>query len=138
MNPSMFSLEDKVALITGGSRGIGRASALALADAGATVVVSDHTRETAARELVPAVIEVLAAAEATLSGLEDWHAGPIETALRGEAEGLGLKAGPTFQPVRVATSGKRVSPPLFESLEILGRETSLARLSAARRILEDE
>ena len=45
MNLSMFSLEGKVALVTGGSRGIGRASALALADAGAAVVVSSRKIE---------------------------------------------------------------------------------------------
>ena len=47
-------------------------------------------------------------------------------------EGMGLKPRNAFGPVRVAVTGSRVSPPLFESLELLGRERSLARLEAAR------
>ena len=46
-------------------------------------------------------------------------------------EGLGLKPRLAFGPVRVAVTGSRISPPLFESLELLGRERSLARLRAA-------
>ena len=46
-------------------------------------------------------------------------------------EGLGLKPRNAFGPVRVAVTGRRVSPPLFESLELLGRERSLARLQSA-------
>jgi len=55
----------------------------------------------------------------------------IEAALRGEAEKLGIKAGQMFHPIRVAISGRKVSPPLFESLEVLGKETSLARIDEA-------
>jgi glutamyl-tRNA synthetase len=47
-------------------------------------------------------------------------------------EGLGLKPKLAFGPVRVAATGRRISPPLFESLELLGRESSLARIEAAR------
>ena len=46
-------------------------------------------------------------------------------------EDMGLKPRVAFGPVRVAVTGKRVSPPLFESLELLGRERSLARLQSA-------
>ena len=46
-------------------------------------------------------------------------------------EGLELKPRNAFGPVRVAVTGRKVSPPLFESLELLGRERSLARLSSA-------
>ena len=46
-------------------------------------------------------------------------------------QGLGLKPKVAFGPVRVAVSGRRVSPPLFESLEILGRDRTLARLRSA-------
>jgi glutamyl-tRNA synthetase len=45
---------------------------------------------------------------------------------------MGLKPRNAFGPVRIAVTGSRVSPPLFESLELLGRERSLARLEAAR------
>ncbi len=57
----------------------------------------------------------------------------IEAALRAAlVEGLGLKPRQAFGPVRVAVSGRTVSPPLYESMELLGRERTLARLAAAR------
>jgi glutamyl-tRNA synthetase len=63
--------------------------------------------------------------------LEDFTAEPIEAALR-EAivEGLDIKPRLAFGPVRTAVSGERISPPLFESLEILGKESSLNRIKA--------
>ncbi|MDI3330489.1 MAG: glutamate--tRNA ligase [Micrococcus sp.] len=73
----------------------------------------------------------LAAARRGLAGIEDgdWTTEAIEAALRGELiDGLGLKPRQAFGPVRTAVSGKKVSPPLFESLEILGRDSALARL----------
>jgi glutamyl-tRNA synthetase len=77
--------------------------------------------------------EVVAGSYDALAGLRDWSAASIEAALR-EAlvEQRGLKPRVAFGPVRVAVTGSRVSPPLFESLELLGRERSLARLEAAR------
>jgi glutamyl-tRNA synthetase len=76
---------------------------------------------------------VIDASVTALEALDDWSAEPIEHALRGALiEGLGLKPKVAFGPVRVAVTGRRVSPPLFESLEILGRETTLERLAAAR------
>lgn len=75
---------------------------------------------------------VIEAAIASLESVDEWRAEPIEAALRaGLIDGLGLKPKVAFGPVRVAVSGRRVSPPLFESLEILGRETTLARLRSA-------
>ncbi len=57
---------------------------------------------------------------------------PIEAALRAALiEGLGLKPKLAFGPVRVAVTGRRISPPLFESIELLGKERTLARLQAA-------
>jgi glutamyl-tRNA synthetase len=50
-------------------------------------------------------------------------------------DGLGIKPKNAFGPVRVAVTGRRVSPPLFESLELLGRETTLRRLSAATELV---
>ncbi len=55
----------------------------------------------------------------------------LEAALRGEAEALAVKAGEMFQPIRVAVSGRKVSPPLFETLEVLGRPTCLKRIEQA-------
>jgi glutamyl-tRNA synthetase len=76
---------------------------------------------------------VLAASLDALTGLADWAAEPIEQALRGALiEGLGLKPKVAFGAVRIAVTGRRVSPPLFESMEILGREETLRRLQAAR------
>ena len=72
---------------------------------------------------------VLAAAGETLAGVEPWEAEPLEAALRGLADRLELSPRKAFQPIRVAVTGSRVSPGLFESLELLGRERSLARLA---------
>jgi glutamyl-tRNA synthetase len=55
----------------------------------------------------------------------------LEAALRGAAEALGLKAGSMFQPVRVAACGRKAAPPLFETLEVLGREVCLGRIDRA-------
>ncbi len=74
---------------------------------------------------------VVAAAREALAGLEPFTAEAIEAALRGVLEQLGLKPRQGFQPIRVAVTGSRISPGLFESIELLGRETTLARLSAA-------
>jgi glutamyl-tRNA synthetase len=76
--------------------------------------------------------QVVTAARDALAGLERWSTAAIEEALRAAlVEGLGLKPRNAFGPVRVAITGRRVSPPLFESMELLGREASLERLDAA-------
>jgi glutamyl-tRNA synthetase len=74
--------------------------------------------------------EMLAAARTALAGVEPFAAEPIEAALRGAAERLELSPRKAFQAVRVAVSGSRVSPSLFESLELLGKEETLARLAS--------
>ena len=74
---------------------------------------------------------VLQAAHAALTTLEPFTHEAIETALRTAlVDGLGLKPKVAFGPVRVAVSGHRISPPLFESIELLGRERTLRRLQA--------
>lgn len=75
--------------------------------------------------------DYMRAAEESLSGLEKWTATEIESALRLLASERELKPKQAFQPIRAAVTGTLVSPPLFESLEILGREETLARLSSA-------
>jgi glutamyl-tRNA synthetase len=75
--------------------------------------------------------EVVAAAREALAGLEPFTANAIEASLRGVVEQLGLKPRQGFQPIRLAVTGSNVSPGLFESIELLGRETTLARLTAA-------
>jgi glutamyl-tRNA synthetase len=81
--------------------------------------------------------DVLAAAAETLAGVEPWEAGRIEVALRGLAERLELSPRKAFQPIRVAVTGSRVSPGLFESLELLGKERSLARLALREHPAEE-
>ena len=83
-------------------------------------------------EIDEAGLEVVQAAYDALSGLETWSTAAIEEALRQAlVEGLGLKPRLAFGPVRIAVTGRRISPPLFESLELLGRDRSLARLRGA-------
>jgi glutamyl-tRNA synthetase len=77
------------------------------------------------------VAESLAAlqrARVTLAGLPDFTGESVETALRALAEDLGLKVGQLLGSIRVAVSGKKVAPPLFETLAILGREKTLVRI----------
>jgi glutamyl-tRNA synthetase len=76
--------------------------------------------------------ETLAAAEEALAGVEPFAAAGIEQALRELAERLGQKPRDVFAPIRLAVTGSKVSPGLFESLELLGRAESLRRLAAAR------
>ncbi|MGY1700045.1 glutamate--tRNA ligase [Geodermatophilus sp. SYSU D00766] len=87
----------------------------------------------AAKNLRPEDGEVLDAAAAALRGLEEWTTPRIEQALK-EAlvEGLGRKPRQAFGPVRVALSGRTVSPPLYESIELLGRDRTVGRLESAR------
>ncbi|WP_243057215.1 glutamate--tRNA ligase [Nocardioides sp. SR21] len=69
---------------------------------------------------------------AKLETLEEWSTGAIQEALQAElVDAMGLKPRNAFGPVRVAVTGRRVSPPLFESMELLGRERSLGRLQSA-------
>jgi glutamyl-tRNA synthetase len=88
--------------------------------------------EDAERVLTPDARPVLQAAEGALATVEPWSHEAIEAALKDTLiEGLGLKPRVAFAPVRVAVTGKRVSPPLYESIELLGRERTLHRLAAA-------
>jgi glutamyl-tRNA synthetase len=86
-----------------------------------------------ARALGPDAAPVLQAARDALAGVEPWTHEAIEAALRAAlVDGLGLKASKVFGgAVRVAVSGRRVGPPLFESIELLGRDRTLARLAQA-------
>ena len=71
---------------------------------------------------------MLAAAAEALEQVEPFTAEPIEAALKELCERLGLKPRQAFQPIRVAVTGSKVSPGLYESLELLGRDEALARL----------
>lgn len=87
----------------------------------------------AAKELGADAGPALDAALAALDGMVDWTTASIEAALKAALiEDLGLKPRKAFGPIRVAATGTTISPPLFESLELLGRDRSLLRLGAAR------
>ena len=77
----------------------------------------------------------LAALDAAFSALADFDAVSTEAALRGVAETRGVKAGLLIHAVRVAVTGKAVSPGLFEVLALAGRARVHARLAAARRLV---
>lgn len=86
----------------------------------------------AAKQLTPAQAGTVKAAVAALEPVTDWTATVLEGELRAAlVDGLGLKPKHAFGPVRVAVTGRRVSPPLFESLELLGRDRTLTRLRDA-------
>jgi glutamyl-tRNA synthetase len=74
---------------------------------------------------------VSGAAREALEPVEPWSAEAIEEALRAFAEAKGLKPREAFAPIRLAITGAKISPGLFESLELLGKGESLARLAAA-------
>ena len=95
-------------------------------------------QDDAAKVLGPEARPVLEAAIAELSDLPSWGHEEIQAALRSAlVEGLGLKPKVAFGAVRVAVTGRRVSPPLFESMELLGRDRSLDRLRAALAIADE-
>jgi glutamyl-tRNA synthetase len=86
----------------------------------------------AAKQLGPEQLPTVQAALTALEPLPEWTTAAIEEALRSSlVDGLGLKPKHAFGPIRVAVTGRTVSPPLFESLELLGRERTLARLAVA-------
>jgi glutamyl-tRNA synthetase len=86
----------------------------------------------AAKVLTEEARPALQAAHDALESLADFDTPSIEAALRAAlVDGLGLKPKVAFGPVRVAVTGRRISPPLFESIELLGRDRTLARLRAA-------
>jgi len=87
-------------------------------------------------ELVPQkgdaamALKVLERATQVLANVEFKH-DPLDQALRGAAQELGVKAGQMFQPIRVAVCGRKNAPPLFETLEVLGRDVTLTRIAQA-------
>jgi glutamyl-tRNA synthetase len=76
-------------------------------------------------------VDLLRAAHDRLASVDPWDASVIDETLRALADELGQKPRQAFQPIRLAVTGSKISPGLFESLELLGKEESLKRLSAA-------
>jgi len=64
-----------------------------------------------------------------------WTDADLEAPMRALADGLGLKAGQFFGLLRAAVTGQTVSPPLFECMELIGRETTLSRLAQAESLI---
>jgi glutamyl-tRNA synthetase len=81
---------------------------------------------------------LLGAAGEALGALPAWEAAAMEAALRAVAERQGVGAGKLFQPLRVALTGVAATPGIFDVLELLGRERSLARIADARTRLAVE
>jgi glutamyl-tRNA synthetase len=80
-------------------------------------------------------LKVLQKAREVLANVEvEFKHDPLDQALRAAAQELGVKAGQMFQPIRVAVCGRKNAPPLFETLEVLGRETTLARIKRAAQL----
>jgi glutamyl-tRNA synthetase len=77
---------------------------------------------------------IVDAASSALGAVEPWTASEIEAALKQLCEELGEKPRTVYLPIRVAVTGSRVSPGLYESLELLGKQTSLSRLRAAAEV----
>ncbi len=79
-------------------------------------------------------LKVLQRANEVLANVEFKH-DPLDQSLRTAAQELGIKAGQMFQPIRVAVCGRKNAPPLFETLEVLGREATLARIEQASKLI---
>ncbi len=75
-------------------------------------------------------LKVLTGAREILAQTEFKH-DPLDQALRAAAQQMGIKAGQMFQPIRVAVCGRKNAPPLFETLAVLGRDTTLERIDEA-------
>jgi len=79
-------------------------------------------------------LKVLQKAQSVLADVEFKH-DPLDHALRAAAQELGVKAGQMFQPIRVAVCGRKNAPGLFETLEVLGKESTLSRIGNAIQLL---
>ncbi len=82
--------------------------------------------------------EVLEAATGRFRALEDWHAASIHSVIHDIAEKMGMGLGKVAQPIRVALAGEPVSPPIDQTLSILGRQETLERLSGAIKFIEQQ
>ena len=136
------SLTDAEAAIVSGAAGMLQPRLVLLSDAldqltfaltpDADLVIEDDAHA----QLTDAAPLAMDAALPVLEALGDFTHDAIEEALRSAlVEGMSLKPRVAFAPLRVAITGRRVSPPLFESMELLGKESVLARLSALRATL---
>ena len=91
----------------------------------------DKSGEAGRKLLTATTIPRLAALRAALAGLEDWRVAPLEAAARQIAETDAVKLGDVAQPLRAALTGSNVSPPIFEVMQVLGRDETLGRIADA-------
>jgi glutamyl-tRNA synthetase len=91
----------------------------------------DYEEKSARKHLTPETAPVLEQSKTALRALIDWNPVPIHQAIQAQAEAGGLGLGKVAQPLRVAVSGGSVSPPIDQTLAILGRDETLARLERA-------
>ena len=80
----------------------------------------------------------LSTAKEVLAAVPVFDHGTLESTLRAAANELKLRPGQMFQPIRVAVCGRKNTPPLFETLEVLGRDTVLTRLDSALGIINEQ
>lgn len=100
--------------------------------------VTPEPKQLVAKKQTPeASLRALEHVHRQLAALAEWELAPIEACLRGIAVELGWKAGQLFMPIRVAITGKTATPPLFETMEVLGRERTLSRLKSAISSMSD-
>jgi glutamyl-tRNA synthetase len=93
--------------------------------------VKEYNAKDAAKHFTPAAAEILEALAAALKSLPDWKAETIHAAVHALAESRQLGLGAVAQPIRVAIAGMAISPPIDQTLALLGRERSLSRLESA-------
>ena len=94
-----------------------------------------YNEKDAAKHFTPAAADLLEALVAALKDLQPWVAETLHGAVHKLAESRGVGLGPVAQPIRVAVAGMAISPPIDQTLALLGRERSLARLEAAVRYI---
>ena len=93
-----------------------------------------YNEKDAAKHLTAEGLELLAELRAQLEALTDWTAAALHAAVNGFAEGRGIGLGKIAQPIRVAVCGMAISPPIDQTLFLVGRDRTLARLAAARSL----
>jgi glutamyl-tRNA synthetase len=131
--PVTPELERLVDLLRERSRSLGEMAARARFAVADSIALDEKA---AAKHLKPAARPALADLRARLAGLEVWDDAALEAAFTAVCESHALKIGKLAQPVRVAVTGEAASPGIYETLAVLGRERTLARLDDACARLE--
>jgi glutamyl-tRNA synthetase len=99
--------------------------------------VKAYNEKDAAKHFNPAAAEILESLAATLTALTPWMPDGIHGAVHALAEQRGIGLGQVAQPIRLAVAGMAISPPIDQTLALLGRERTLARLAAAVKFIRN-